>query len=131
MSFLNLKVGSQLRKVTVINAEKVEVDVRGETSEKIRFSVSQPDGKSFQISDVWTEDNKGNKKIQGLWLSLNHEGNISPNSSLAKLMRYYKISDLNELIGKEVNVYPDNDNFLVMTSCKMDEENLEKSSLFE
>ena len=118
--FLNFEIGDPIREVVVNNIEKTTVDMPdGRTSEKVCYTVEDRNGKTFQISDVWVEDHKGAIKIQGLWFTLSDNGQISPSSSLAKLMTYYNIKSLKDFIGQTVKVYPDKNDFLVLTSCDM------------
>ena len=137
--FLNLEIGNPTRKVTVINVDKQTIDMPdGRQSEKIVFTVKDGD-KEFTISDSWVEDHKGAKKIQGLWFTTTDSDggpSLSPASAVAKLMRYYEASSLSGLIGKDVEVHPDHNNFLVLLACKAPQTSApvdatEKTNLFD
>lgn len=130
--FLNLKVGSPKRRVLVKEIKKEQVNISGKMSDKIVFTVFDKNtNRDFNISDVWVNDSKG-KKIQGLWFTLINDGKeLSPGSGLSKLLRYYQVETLQQLIGLEINVFPDANDFLVITACDIDETENKKTSLFE
>jgi len=115
---LNLGIGNPVRTVTIQSVDKNEITMRDERkSEKISFSVEDNNGRTFDISDVWVLDHKGDPKIQGLWFTLSADKQISPGSSLAKLMSFYEVGNLKDFINKEVQVYPDAKDFLVLVAC--------------
>ncbi|MBC8410406.1 MAG: hypothetical protein H8E12_17040 [Rhodobacteraceae bacterium] len=116
-NILDLSIGKSDRTVTIKNIEEVTIEVRGKPSSKAVFKVEQADGKEFNISDVWVETMKGEKKIQGLWLNLDEDGQLSATSTLAKFLAYNHHSNLKEFIGTTVEVYPDPNNFLVFAAC--------------
>lgn len=121
-NFLNYKIGDRatIRKVTITSIERRTVSMpEYKESEKICFMVEDSNGKQFQISDVWVENN-GEVKIKGLWFTLNSD-EISPTSSLAKLMNHYKIESLGDFEGLEVDTFPDDRDFLVLVACDLTE----------
>jgi hypothetical protein len=130
-NFLNLKVGSPKRKVKVTDVRKETVTIKDGTSEKIQFIVhDNGSNRDFQISDAWIEDYKGTKKVQGLWFTLSHDGSeLSSGSSVAKLLRHYGATSLQELIGTDIYVYPDPNDFLVIVACDLDD--APKQTLFQ
>jgi hypothetical protein len=130
--FLNFKIGSPTRTVTVKSIDKTEINVpsRDTVSEKIVFTVSNGDSREFQISDAWIEDHKGARKIQGLWFTLSKQNEVAPASALAKVLNYYEVDSLNDLVGHDVTVHPDDNNFLVLAACDMNETPTEKTDLF-
>jgi|TARA_Y100000592_G_scaffold61278_1_gene95765 hypothetical protein len=119
--FLNLEIGNPTRTVKVMSIDKQTIDMPdGRQSEKIVFTVKDKD-KEFSISDAWVEDHKGAKKIQGLWYTTTESAgreSLSPASALAKLMRHYDSASLGSLVGQDVEVHPDHNNFLVLLACK-------------
>lgn len=137
IDFMNLPIGSPTRTVTIqnISKEKVKIPSRDKISEKIVFTVSNGDDREFKISDAWVEDNKGARKIQGLWFTTTTDKSgatkLSPASALAKLLRYYKVDTIQDMLKKDVFVHPDNDNFLVLVACDIDENLTERAPLFE
>ena len=120
-NILDLGIGRLDRTVIVDSVEEIEVPVNESVSKKILFKVSQRDGKSFNISDTWLIDSKGVKKIQGLWLTLDEKGNLAANSSIAKLLKYYKVKNLRDIVGKELKTFPDQNNYLVFAACNTNE----------
>jgi len=136
--FLNLEIGNPTRNVTVVSIDKQTIDMPdGRQSEKIVFTVKDGD-KEFTISDSWIQDHKGAKKIQGLWYTTTDSdkgASLSPASALAKLIRHYGAGSLSDLIGKEVEVHPDHNNFLVLLACKAPSTSTadatEKANLFD
>jgi hypothetical protein len=121
--FLNKSIGSLDRDVTVKDIRLKNVSMPDKVSEKVEFTVEDENGRTFTISDCWIEDYKGNKDIKGLWYSTGKNG-ISPMSALAQLMKYHTIEKLSDFIGKKVAVYPDKNNYLVLTTCDITEDDL-------
>lgn len=120
--FLNTQVGDAQRKLKVTDIEKKTVKLKdGGESEKIEFSTVEPEtGKRFNISDSYVPEtgNDNSKRISGLWYSENN-GKINRSSALAKVLEFYDVDSLGDLMGKTVIAYPDNDNYLVLTACEM------------
>ncbi|KKM93329.1 hypothetical protein LCGC14_1209440 [marine sediment metagenome] len=121
--FLNESIGGLDRDVTVKDIKLKEVPMVDKISEKVEFTVEDDNGRMFTISDCWIEDYKGNKDIKGLWYSTGKNG-ISPMSALAQIMRYHEVEKLNDFIGMKLAVYPDKNNYLVLTTCDITEEDL-------
>jgi len=121
--FLNKSIGSLDRDVTIKDIRLKSVSMPDKVSEKVEFTVEDENGKTFTISDCWIENYEGNKEIKGLWYSVGKDG-ISPMSALAHFMKYYKVDKLNDFIGKKVAVYPDRNNYLVLSTCTITEEDL-------
>lgn len=125
MNILNLKVG-KIRKLTVksIRNDTIKKIDNGQEKllDKIIFETEDPyTQKQFSISDAWVDTANG-IKIKGLWLSLqNGEAEIQKHSNLAKLLEHYKIETLQDFIGKTVDAYPDEKNFLVLVACNLPE----------
>ncbi len=134
--FRKMGIGSATRKVTVkdVGINTVNVPGRDRTSDKIVFTVTNGDNREFNISDVWIEDHKGARKIQGLWFTTIEEKGakkLSPACALSKLLRYYGADTVDDMIGKEVTVHPDDHDFLVLAACKIETVATEKSNLFD
>lgn len=125
--FLSKSIGSLDRDVMIKDIKLKNVNMPDKISEKVEFTVEDENGRTFTISDCWVESYKEKKEIKGLWYSVSKNG-ISPMSALAQFMKYHKIEKLNELIGKKVAVYPDKNNFLVLTTCVITEEDLKGSN---
>lgn len=134
--FLNFTVGSSKRLVTVEDIKVDEVKIKDSKLKKLFFYTRALDNnKEFIISDAWICDDKNTKKVQGLWFSLASDNQFLPNSSVAKLIKYYSVNTLKELIGQKVEVLPDERGYLCIVACDIDEAKQEepskKTSLFE
>lgn len=128
--FLNKSIGSLDRDVTVKDIRLKSVSMPDKVSEKVEFTVQDENERTFTISDCWVEDYKGTKDIKGLWYSTGKNG-ISPMSAVAQLMKYHNVEKLSEFIGKKLAVYPDKNNYLVLTTCDIDESDLKTSVVEE
>lgn len=137
IDFRNVPIGSPTRMVVITAVEKAEINLpdRGKTSEKIVFTVTNGDEREFNISDAWVEDHKGARKIQGLWFttSMDTKGQtrLSPASALAKLLRHYSADTVQDMVGKQVIVHPDDENYLVLAACDIDEIPRDRAPLFD
>ena len=126
-NFLHAQIGSQLRKVKIIDIKKELINANDRESEKIVFTVFDNTVKrEFKISDCWIEAGHS-LKISGLWYLANDTGIISPNSALAKILSHYGYQSLAEMLGKEITVYPDPKGYLVLVGCPCNEKLLEDS----
>ena len=124
-NFLNAQIGSQLRKVKIIDIKKENIQANDRESEKIVFTVFDDTVKrEFKISDCWVETTNS-LKISGLWYLANDDGVISPNSALAKVLSHYNQSALVNMLDLEVMVYPDPKGYLVLVGCPTNEKALE------
>ena len=112
--FMTAKIGSQLRTVKITNIEKETVNANGRDSEKIVFTVWDDIVKrEFKISDCWIKAND-DLKIVGLWYLASDGNVIAPNSALAKLLHALKCDALIKLMNRDINVYPDPKDYLVI-----------------
>lgn len=123
-SLLNLGISKkpkddEKRKLKIIDINEKEVSLKSEEiASKVIFKTIEPStGKHFTISDAWIEG-PYNKRVAGIWLSLDNE-DISKGSTLAKLLKRYEIDTLGDLIGEELEAFPDENNFLVFTTCDL------------
>ena len=121
--YLKFNIGSHLRNCIIKNIDKISIKVPSSEepnkytdAEKICLTVEDRNNKEFKISDIWvTKD--GNLTIKGLWFTLSEAEKLSPSSSLAQLLDYYDVNTLEELIEKQVKVFPDEKNYLVIVAC--------------
>lgn len=113
--FLNIGIGhsDQGRQLLVTNIAKKSVSLKDKTkSEKIIIStIEESSQKAFEISDAYV----GEDKIAGLWFSQENNA-INKASTLAKVLQYYEVATLKELIGKTIKAKPDEKNFLVLVA---------------
>ena len=114
-NILNAVVGEHTRN---LNIKSIDVDTvtfeDGRSSEKVIFVCETDDGREMKISEAWTLDKKGQKKVQGLWVNNDSKGNIAANSILAKLLSYHKKTTLNDFVGTPIVGYPDSNDFTVL-----------------
>ena len=118
---LNVGVATTPKRILrVTGVDKKPVKMKdGRTSDKIILkTVEDATGKTFDISDSWVEDNTSTKRVAGLWFSV-IDGNLNPSSTLAKVLKFYEVDTIGNLIDKEVVAYPDKNDYLVLTACKM------------
>jgi len=128
--FLNKAIGSLDRDVTVKDIRLKSVSMPDKVSEKVEFTVEDENGRTFTISDCWIEDYKGEKDIKGLWYSTGKNG-ISPMSAVAQLMKYHGVDKLKDFVDKKLAVYPDKNNYLVLTTCEITEDDLKSTMVDE
>lgn len=89
-----------------VETERVEPKVGGkfaESKDKIVLYCKHPDSKeNIKLSTIRFE--KAGKMVQtALWLTLDEDGNISYESSLAYFLRFLGLDDLDNLFGKKIN----------------------------
>lgn len=109
------------RPLTVIDIKIDSIQTKnGSESYKLQFRAQDDSTKAeFTISDAWVLD-KGNPKVQGMWLNFTNKGQedeelkIPHWSTVAKVMNYYKIKNIEDFKGTTINAYPDNNSFLVI-----------------
>ena len=116
-NILNAVVGEHTKN---LNIKSIDVDTvtfdDGRSSEKVIFVCETDDGREMKISEAWTIDKKGQKKVQGLWVNNDSKGNIAANSILAKLLSFHKKNTLSEFVSTEIVGYPDTNDFTVLTT---------------
>ncbi len=128
-NFLDSQIGNETRIMRVVELKKITISSRTESgiSEKISFKVTDDIDRTFDISDAFTLDYKTNEPaIKGIWYSTDKSGNILPGSTLAHVMRHYNVTALKDFVGKQVDIRPDQKNFLVIVGCQMNSESTEK-----
>lgn len=111
---LNLKIGSKKINGIIKNIDIISVlRPNNKLQQKIVFSVVDIATNSiYKVSDAWTTD-KGCLVIRALWLYESPDG-IYADSTLAKSMKFYNITNLKDFIGTTINLYPDNKNYLTL-----------------
>jgi len=86
----------------------------GRNHPKIILSVETTDERSFEISEIFFEED-GIIKCQGLWYNLDSAVEIAKNSTLKHLLNRFDIeSDLQELKGKKVKLRPNDKNYFTI-----------------
>lgn len=114
---ISLELGTKEKERKVLGAVEVEIvkyditDV-GQNKKKVIFEIKHPESeKTIQVSKAKYEKD-GKLEIAGTWLSLDEEGKISKYSSLAHVMRNYKVTKLEDL--KKVKLAYDESKYLVI-----------------
>lgn len=119
---LSIGVAKTLKRnliVDTIEQKTVQTNDSRTTQKIVLHTKEVGTDREFTISDSWIEDYKGQKRVAGLWVNLqNNEINV--NSTLARLLNYYNVKTIGDLIGKEVIAYPDRRDYLVLTACDME-----------
>ncbi len=110
-NFLDMEIEDR-PDVTIKDIGTKTIQMSNKEQDKCIFTCETADGRALNISDVYVTDKDGNQKIQGLWWN----GKITPGSALYKLLKYHNVSKLRDLIGKQVSVAPDPNDFLILTT---------------
>ena len=110
-NFLDIEIEDR-PDVTIKDIGTKTIQMSNKEQDKCIFTCETADGRSLNISDVYVTDKDGNQKIQGLWWN----GKITPGSALYKLLKHHNVGKLRELIGKPVEVSPDPNDFLILTT---------------
>lgn len=108
----NLKLGSKKQEGIIIDVIKEEaIDKAGVLLPKLVLIVDIPNKQQVRLNEAWIRTKKGELKAQGLWLKYDIEGNINQLSTIGKLMSYFNVITIKELLGKEVQIYPKRNDF--------------------
>lgn len=132
-NLLQMKISQQVRSATItqIKVIKVYLSDRERTSEKVEFTVVDQNKNEFKISDALIDHKRLGRKIQGLWLTTfeNELGvqEISSSSALAQVMNHYGVVTLEELVDKNIMLYPDADDYLVILACDIRQDGVSDS----
>lgn len=123
-SILDIELGDQTsaaKKLKIIDIFIETVTFQdGHTGDKVILTCLTEDGeKEFKVSKAWSEK-RGKRETQGLWFNLDSEGKLIKNSTLGRLLEYLNVQKLGDLIGMEVNAYPDENSYLVLTTYDLD-----------
>jgi hypothetical protein len=81
--------------------QKIVLHVKDEATENI-----------YKVSDAWT-DFGDDIAVRALWFFETPDG-IYAQSTLAKSMKFYKLKNLKDFIGKTVKLYPDKNQYLTL-----------------
>ena len=72
-------------------------------------------GDIFTISEAWCE--KSSKEVvHGFWINLDKYGNIYSHCTLGKLLKYYDVDNVMELVGLDVKGHSDGDGHIVLST---------------
>lgn len=116
MQFINFvknrdSVKALIRKVDSITLSDGRVKLVLHVSDKIFTN------QEYKISDAWVQDRSG-IKIKGLWLPKN-SSLLTYTSTIAKALTFYDVNSTNELLLKTVELWPDQNNYLVLVACDL------------
>jgi hypothetical protein len=125
MNELNLKtvvigkIASERLKAAKCEVVNVDTElVEKAKTNKAVFYLKHPDkDESIKVSNVTLlRQKKGKKEISVLatWITIDKENNLSMDSALAQLLRFYKAQNLAEMIGKIVETEADEQGYLVL-----------------
>jgi len=122
-NILDTEIGSPERKLFVKEIKIDEVTFNdGRTAEKLFLTCLTEDGeREFTISEAWSEK-RNEKKVNGLWVQLDDKKRLVANSTLARMLQYYKVKKISDLKGKTIIGYPDPNGYMVLTTYDIKEE---------
>ena len=118
----DVRIWHGTRSMIIIKAELIEVELYDHSSEKLVFIVQDTFGNQFKISDCWLKHNSGDNVVKGLWFNYklkNDRSFIFNDSAIAMTLSHYNCESIGEIIGKEVEVFPNEKNFFALVSCNM------------
>ena len=128
---INLGIGSKKRKLKVLNVEEEIISFPDKYNQdkmkeapKVFLNCESIEGMGFRLDEAVVKDRKGLLKKAGLWKTLDASKKLNSDSTLAKMLAYYDISMLGEMIGMEIYAYPKPNNFLVVVACDFEEKDL-------
>lgn len=100
--------------VKAVTIEPVKKKTTGEhVGDKVVFSIEHPEAESGLVAlSACNYRRDMNIKSSALWYNEDGDGNIPKNSALAELMKFYKITSLRQLIGKQITVELDTKGYL-------------------
>lgn len=116
MTDLNVKVGKEQEQmkpmkvtVKVITVEDVIDKSSGSrVGQKVILSVKHPKREELiKMSSARVLDASQKLKVQGLWYSLDADGNIAKRSTVGQLLDAYECETLSQLIGKDIDTVQD------------------------
>ena len=116
--FLDLRVGDR-RKLVKVN--DITEDSQSSSS-KIQFHCTSEEGNSFMIDMALIRDGKGQLAFKSCWNIKGPKGDLNKDSIISKIMSYYKVSTLRDLMDREIEVYPKPGNYLTVVTCTFDED---------
>lgn len=121
--FLKTTVKSRFRKLVVKNIDLDNVLANGKNLKKIIITAADESGLTFNLSDTWL-CNGQEYNIKGLWWQTDKEGDLLANSAIGRVLHYYGIQKLEQLLNKEITTYPDKKHYLILVACDLNEEKL-------
>ena len=104
MDILELKIGDTSKKLKLLEVKQDVVTFKNDEKSVKAIFILENDGQSINVSEIFIKDYKGALKEQGTWIRLDSSGQLASGSGLAKLLRFYQVSNLKDLIGKELFV---------------------------
>lgn len=119
-NLLNIKLPEKsIRTVTITDIDSVTIKMSdGNSKSKIILKVKEL-GKNtiFDITNSWINVN-GKAITRGLWIRLDPKNpeTLLQSCTLSRVMKQLKIKSFKEFVGKEVQVYPDEKDYLSLVS---------------
>ena len=124
---LNLNLGrmkGQKLKVTGIKTDTITSPRDGSDLEKVILVCETKQGQARNVDEGWVRDHKKSLNSQGLWITLDDDGQISAACTLGKLLKYLNVSSLKEVIGMEIKAYPKQNSFLAVATTEISDSEL-------
>jgi hypothetical protein len=111
VDFLSLKVGGSKTYTKVIRVEHSPVDNR------VFIHTETSDGRRFKCNEIWLRDHTGEVTWKTLFLNFDSTGsNILAGSNISKLLEFYNVETLGDLVGKEILLEPKSNGFLAIVA---------------
>jgi hypothetical protein len=122
---LNLgKLKGQTVTVKDIKTDTVPSPRDGSTLTKVILVCETKQGQTRNIDEGWVKDHKGSLNCQGLWVTLDDDGEISAACTLGKLLKYWNMTSVKGLIGAELRVLPKSNGFLGVATTNISDSEL-------
>lgn len=122
MDILNLEVGRERagRPVVLKDIKIREVENRlGGKSKLVDLICTTQDGFEYTINSVFLLGSEGEIERRALFLDIDVEGKIRADSSFASFLRFHGATVPRELIGKELELRPNENGHLTAMACVM------------
>lgn len=113
---LQMKIGSP-RKTAIIKEIWTERLPSNERAEKVHMKCESSDGAPYDISEMWFKNHKQEVTVKGIYINRDHTNvAIHPTSLMARLMQYFNVTSVAELIDKEIFVEPKPNGFMAIVA---------------
>ncbi|MBU1067541.1 hypothetical protein KKE60_07115 [Patescibacteria group bacterium] len=113
-NILNLKVGGK-KQIGVIQDIETGIvpDKHGADLPKLTLIV-KTETNVFNVDEAFVYTKDDEVKPQGFWIKLDSDGQLNAASTLAKTLKYLEADTINDLIGKNVELYPKPNGYLAL-----------------
>lgn len=116
---LKSKVAARPRDLVVRGIRTTDVKFGdGRTADKLVLSVEDVNnGKVFEISDIWATGRGTEPEVKSLWITMNSDSTIPPNSAIGTLLKYYNLETVGDLVDTQVKGWPDKKGYFVIIAA--------------